>query len=230
MSALSSTTSTRGRGPPARSAAAPGPAVGPRYWSSRPGSRRRPAGRPAGRRRRDDVVGGEVRAAEGDPHRERAALAGSLVTSTVAAVQLRDLRDQREPDARALVGARLGAADPVEPLEQVGPGPRGIPVPVSVTDSTAPPSSACSATVTPPAKVNFNAFESRLSTSLPHRSRSTYTGSDRSRAVDGQREVEALRARSRTCWPARGCSGRGRPVRTTPRRDRSRAARSRAGC
>ena len=58
----------------------------------------------------------------------------------------------------------------------------------------------------PPSKVNFKAFESRLSTTLAHRSRSTYTGLGQRRAVDDERRGRAARPRCRTCWPARGCT------------------------
>ncbi len=51
-----------------------------------------------------------------------------------------------------------------------------MPVPVSTTSSLAEPSTTLSRTVMPPVKVNFSAFDSRFSTILPHRSRSTSTG------------------------------------------------------
>ena len=50
---------------------------------------------------------------------------GALSTRARAAVQPHQIVDQREADARALVGPRAGALDAVEPLEQprdVGPG------------------------------------------------------------------------------------------------------------
>ena len=83
-----------------------------------------------------------------------------------------------------------------------------MPVPVSVTVSSASAVVAATAsrTVMPPSKVNFRAFESRLSTTLAQRSRSTYTGSGSGGGSTLEREPEALAPRSRTCWPARGCS------------------------
>ena len=64
----------------------------------------------------------------------------------------------------------------------------GMPMPVSATLSTAWSRSWSTRTVMPPSKVNFMAFESRLSTTLAHRSRSTYTGS-RSGAASTRRKM-----------------------------------------
>ena len=49
----------------------------------------------------------------------------------------------------------------------------GMPAPVSLTSSCAAPSTSLTHTVTPPWKVAFNAFDSRLSTIFAHISAST---------------------------------------------------------
>ena len=49
----------------------------------------------------------------------------------------------------------------------------GMPMPVSDTVRTAAPSASRSRTVTPPSKVNLNAFDTRLSTIFAHCSWST---------------------------------------------------------
>ena len=188
MSALSSTTRIRGsigvvaaaqRRPLAAAVLGPVGGLGEEALGHR-GDRRG-----ADLARLGDLLGRQVRSPERDAQREGAALARGAGHRGRAAVQGDQLGDQRQPDAGALVAARPGAADPVEPLEQVRQlGRRRCRCPVSATSSSAPSGRADSRTVTPPSKVNFSAFDSRLRTTLAHRSRSTYTGSGSGGAVD----------------------------------------------
>jgi hypothetical protein len=69
----------------------------------------------------DDLLGRQVFGADGDPHRERAALPRHADDVDGAAVHRGELGDQRQADARPLVAAQLRAHHPVEALEETGP-------------------------------------------------------------------------------------------------------------
>ena len=79
---------------------------------------RRCQGAPRKRALGDDAVLRQVRLAGGDPDLEDRASAFAALDTNVAAMELHELVDEREADAAALVGARPGALDAVEALEE----------------------------------------------------------------------------------------------------------------
>ena len=74
------------------------------------------SGGPCARRRRHDLH--PVRPPERDRHRHRGAHTGLAGRADLAVVQPDELAHQRQADAAALAGARAGALDAVEALEQ----------------------------------------------------------------------------------------------------------------
>src|SRR4028119_1813704 len=99
-------------------APAPPAALGPRAQprAEEGGARARHRGRVG--RRRGELVGGQVRGAQGQRDGEGGADVGRAVDRDVAAVQADELAHHRQADAAALAGARAGAGDAGEPLQQ----------------------------------------------------------------------------------------------------------------
>ena len=114
-----------------------------------------------------------MRAARGDGDREATAPAVDAFDAHGAAVQPRQLLDQREADAGAFVGAPARALDPVEAVEearQLARGDADAGVPHGELDGW---STCAKGDGMAPSKVNLKALERRLRTIFSHISRST---------------------------------------------------------
>ena len=92
-------------------------------------------------------------------------------------MQRRELGDEREPDARALVGARARVDHAMEALEQpLLLGGRDADARVGHDELGDVPVRVRPTTVMPPSKVNLSALETRLRTTFAHISLSISTG------------------------------------------------------
>ncbi len=202
MSALSSATSTRARSPSLSAGVTGAALLSDAVKSESDGSQRKAScrygvGNGAGRRARSAGAGAT------SPTGRWAAPKGSRTVNVEPAPSW--LSAVIVPPCKAT--SSLTSASPI-PLPSVdrarvvstrwnrsnsrGSSARGMPIPVSLTVTTASVSSRLTLTVMEPSKVNFSALESRLSTTFSHISRSRYTGS----SSGGQSTANVKPARS----------------------------------
>ena len=242
ISALSSATRTRSRGPfaagarpgvgssPKRSGASGADLLQRRGFEDMGGRVRVISLVPDPAFRRLSDLGGDVRCPSGSSPRRCCPLPRALSARTEPPCCRAYSLHQRQSDAGALEAAACAPPRPDGTARRSGGArPAGMPVPVSVTDSSTRSPFERSRTAISPAKVNLKALETRLRTIFSHCLGSTWTGPDSGgqstisfRPADSTSEVNA---------PASPAVNRARSVGSNATAGvRPRPARSRAGC